>query len=164
MMSSKPFDLNRQSRPIDFEHAGSRQAGDLMTDRSDHTHNASGAGPCRERRAEAPGGGWGAVFRELRDQLDSQLTGQASGAGPAELALTVVVEALAVAAALGDAVGEAQGRHPATAGGSTSSLGESPAIYAGIDYRHLDHRARALRNALHSVDDYIWWGGLGTTG
>jgi hypothetical protein len=67
----------------------------------------------------------------------------------------VVAEALAIGEAMsGIATTEERG----------ATNDHSAAIYAAIDGRYLDHRTRALRTALHGVDDYIWWGGLGPSG
>ncbi|MDH4279840.1 MAG: hypothetical protein OEZ14_09995 [Acidimicrobiia bacterium] len=75
--------------------------------------------------------------------------------GPADLALTVVAEALAI--------GEAMSRLAIDIPADGAENQRSPAIYAEIDSRFVEHRARALRSALYGVDDYVWWGGLATT-
>ena len=132
-----------------------------MSDRLDHVHTTNATTKCREHRNPAGSTDWAVVFTELRDQLDNALARPAAGGGPSELALTVVAEALAVAVALDDAIASAVGARGALDAEPTAVTPQSPAIYAGIDYRYLDNRARALRTALHSIDDYIWWGGLG---
>lgn len=73
---------------------------------------------------------------------------------PADLALTVVAEALAI--------GEAMSRLAIDTPADDTGNHRIPAVYADIDSRFVEHRARALRSALHGVDDYVWWGGLAT--
>jgi hypothetical protein len=134
-----------------------------MSDSLNHVHNISPATKCRDRRGARSGPtDWTALFRDLGDQLDTIRRPSNGPADPGELAMTVVAEALAVAVALGDALG-AGSHNPDQQSQSADPEPntDSVAIYAGIDSRYLDHRARALRNALHSVDDFIWWGGLG---
>lgn len=98
------------------------------------------------------------LLRHLRQRLDDIRADSVSRAGnrsgPCDLALTVVAEALAI--------GEAMSRISAEAADSETDHRHSPAIYAEIDSRYVEHRTRALRSALHGVDDYVWWGGLVT--
>jgi len=133
-----------------------------MSDSLNHVQSISPVTKCRERRGGRSGPtDWAAVFRDLGDQIDTIRQTPNRPGDPAELALTVVAEALAVAVALGDALGavtESSDQHNRSSNPRPNA--DSVAIYAGIDCRYLDHRARALRNALHSVDDFVWWGGL----
>lgn len=98
------------------------------------------------------------LFHAFRQRLDGTRALDRSTpshpSGPADLALTVVAEALAI--------GEAMSRLAGDAATDAADISQSPAIYAGIDSRFVEHRARALRSALHEVDDYVWWGGLAT--
>lgn len=92
-------------------------------------------------------------FRQRVDDL--RTTGDATSSpstAPADLALTVVAEALAI--------GEAMSRIAVDRPSDEAANRQSPAIYAEIDSRYVERRARALRSALHGVDDYVWWGGL----
>ncbi len=101
------------------------------------------------------------LFGQLRGRLDHLRTdGAAEGhgpSGPVDLAVAVVAEALAI--------GEAMSRLDSGVDAGADPMGHTPAIYAEIDSRYVEHRTRALRSALHGVDDYVWWGGLvtGTT-
>ena len=142
-----------------------------MNDRVEHPTQSPSLVMCRERKVlrNAPAD-WNRIFRDLQDQLDmarrpSSQSSAAEGspvAGPAHLAITVVAEALAVAVALGDAVGEAGNQpHERQTADSAAESAETTAFYAGMDCRYLDHRAKALRHAINTVDDYVWWGGLG---
>ncbi len=96
------------------------------------------------------------LFRQFRHRIDRVRSADAEEtippSGPADLALTVVAEALAI--------GEAMSRIRVDATDDGLGTGQSPAIYAEIDSRFVEHRTRALRSALHGVDDYVWWGGL----
>ncbi len=96
------------------------------------------------------------LLKGLRQRIDGIRTtgdaGSSHSTGPADLALTVVAEALAI--------GEAMSRIGLDQPSDTAPDRRSPAVYAEIDSRYVEHRARALRSALHAVDDYVWWGGL----
>lgn len=109
-----------------------------------------------DRRVVAEASDLTDLFHGFRRRLDGigVTDGRASPhpPGPADLALTVVAEALAI--------GEAMSRLAIDAAADAAEISQSPAIYAGIDSRFVEHRARALRSALHGVDDYVWWGGL----
>ena len=115
---------------------------------------------------------WAELFRQLRERIDRAVAQRPSPPNPTGLALAVVAEALAI----GEAMSEIQNRPDQTDtayntdhtdnADKTHSPGrsvQSPALYAGIDSHYLDHRTRALRAALHGVDDYVWWGGLSIT-
>ena len=96
------------------------------------------------------------LFRHRIDEVRAEGSShRVQPSEPADLALSVVAEALAI--------GEAMSRLSAT--NISNSRAEAdcrhiPATYAQIDSRFLEHRARALRSALHSIDDYVWWGGM----
>ncbi|MDH3296357.1 MAG: hypothetical protein OER95_18710 [Acidimicrobiia bacterium] len=140
-----------------------------MSDRLDHSYCSNSIVMCREHRpARSDHVDWLGVFRELQDQLDvARHQTTPVGGGPPDLAITVVAEALAVAVALNDAFDVTAGQASGQAGSALdkADIGLDPeptAVYASMDCRYLHHRARALRSALHLVDDYIWWAGLGT--
>lgn len=100
------------------------------------------------------------LFHRFRRRIDairaSGGAGTTPASGPSELALTVVAEALAI--------GEAMSRISVDPSIDGAENPRSPAIYTEIDSRFVEHRARALRSALHGVDDYVWWGGLAAAG
>lgn len=103
---------------------------------------------------------WSALFRQMGHELEEVRGRVGSPGGPTELAATILAEAVAIGEALTSAhnfagQGTASGR-PTRSGDST----DMAPLFDGIDCRYLDHRARALRAALHGVDDYVWWGGL----
>ena len=99
---------------------------------------------------------WAAFFRHLHDQIDVAAQCRRPSAGPTALALAVVAEALAI--------GEAMSGIASDADAGSEATSASPAVFAEIDDRYLDKRTKALRTALHGVDDYIWWGSLSTAG
>jgi len=67
-----------------------------------------------------------------------------SHGGPDAVALTVIQEATAI--------------------GLTMTEGDEAESYRlplrTMNHRYLENRTRALRTALHGVDDYVWWGGI----
>ncbi len=106
--------------------------------------------PAGKDRSEWPG-----LFQHLRDRINRARTGSTPSSSPTELALSIVAEALAI--------GEVISAISTTPTAGSGSSDRSPGLYAGIDSHYLDRRTRALRAALHGVDDYIWWGGLEAT-
>lgn len=103
--------------------------------------------------------GWNVLFRQFRDELDGLRHQVGSPGGPTELALTVIAEAVAIGEAL--TVGAAAAPSDHQDGDGVDRVDRDlQALFDGVDCRYLDHRARALRAALHFVDDYVWWGGL----
>lgn len=116
-------------------------------------HNAAGGCPTASEPPDLS-----ELFHRFRRRVDGiRATGGDAAAhpsGPADLALAVVTEALAI--------GEAMSRLAMDLPGDEAESNRSPAVYAEIDSRFVEHRARALRSALHGVDDYVWWGSLAT--
>lgn len=74
----------------------------------------------------------------------SKRQGKHLSTGPDAVAFTVVKEAIAIGIAM-------------TQGDDADSY-RIP--LRPMDHRYLENRSRALRSALHGVDDYIWWGGI----
>ncbi len=93
--------------------------------------------------------------RRLETLQDVEGTHPATGNEPGGLALTIVAEALAI--------GEAISRITVEQASPESLPSSSPALYTRIDGRFVGGRTRALRSALHGVDDYVWWAGLTPT-
>lgn len=83
------------------------------------------------------------IDSELED-LFSRTAGLHRHGGPDAVALSVVREAVAI--------------------GLTMTEGDEAESYRlplrSMDHRYLENRSRALRTALHGVDDYVWWGGI----
>lgn len=90
-------------------------------------------------------------LHSLLKQIDSNLEDLSSRTadihrhgGPDSVALSVVREAIAI--------------------GLTMTEGDEAESYRlplrTMDHRYLENRSRALRTALHGVDDYVWWGGI----
>ena len=120
-------------------------------DRGSDRHPEVTAESSPARNTELPEllGGLRRRIDDLRTSADQEAVHQT---GPAELALTVVAEALAI--------GEAMSRISTGSELEAGCQRQSPAIYGEIDSRFVEHRTRALRSALQGVDDYVWWGGL----
>ena len=127
-----------------------------------HSHRCCTPGPATTTMFADSGeewNGWNVLFRQFRDELDTLRQDVGSPGGPTELALTVIAEAVAIAEALtiGAASPPCDHRHD---DGLDNHCNHGHGVFDGVDCRYLDHRARALRAALHCVDDYVWWGGL----
>lgn len=87
------------------------------------------------------------LLKRFKDELEKLGVDKANihlHGGPDAVALCVVREALAI--------------------GLTMTEGSEAESYRlplrTMDHRYLENRSRALRSALHGVDDYVWWGGI----
>jgi hypothetical protein len=136
---------------------------ETCTQRS-HTHRCCNPTPTTATASPTSGpdrNGWNLLFRQFRDELDTLRHQLGSPGGPTELALTVIAEAMAIGEAL--TIGAAPPPFEHGPDGNldhTTVSSDEHGVFDGVDCRYLDHRARALRAALHFVDDYVWWGGL----
>ncbi len=136
---------------------------ETCTQRS-HTHRCCTPAPATAVISATSDGdryGWNLLFRQFRDELDTLRHQEGSPGGPTELALTVIAEAVAIGEALTIGATQLPSDHASDGNLDHTTIdSDEHGVFDGVDCRYLDHRARALRAALHCVDDYVWWGGL----